>query len=76
MINEGVDPQELEYFVSSYLTEQGKAGVRKLIKEEIRKEDEWRRARISWKVGIVVSIISAITGLVGALIGIFAILKK
>ena len=76
LINEGRGLQELEYSVSSYLTEQGKAGVRKLIREEMKKEDEWRRARISWKVGLVVAIISAITGLAGAAIGIIAILKK
>jgi hypothetical protein len=76
MINSGVSLQELEYAISYYLTEEGKAGVRKLIREERKKEDEWRRARIEWKVKLVVSIITAITGLAGAAIGIIAILKK
>lgn len=76
LINEGMGLQELEYAISHYLTEQGKAGVRKLIREEHKKEDEWRRARISWKFGLVVSIISAITGLAGAAIGILAFLTK
>lgn len=60
----------------TYLTEIGKAGVRKLIRNELRKEDEWRRARIEWKIRLIVTIITAITGLLGALIGIIAILKK
>lgn len=60
----------------TYLSLTGKAGYRRLIRDELRKEDEWRRARISWKVGLVVSIISAITGLAGAAIGIIAILGK
>lgn len=71
-------PQEWELLGDeyTYLTPAGKAGYRKLIREELKKEDEWRRARISWKVGLVVSIISAITGLAGAAIGIIAILSK
>jgi hypothetical protein len=35
-----------------------------------------RRALVSWKVGIVISIISAVRGLAGAVIGIIAILSK
>jgi hypothetical protein len=76
IINSGVSLQELEYAVSEYLSEQGKAGVRKLIREEARKEDEWQRARFEWKVKMWVSVISAVTGLLGVLIGIFAILRK
>lgn len=59
-----------------YLTEIGKIGVRKLIKDEQQKEDEWERARVEWKIKIVVSIITALTGLVGALIGVFAMLRN
>lgn len=59
-----------------YLTETGKFGVRKLIKQELRKEDEWRRTRIEWRIKLIVSIITAVTGLAGAAIGIIAILKK
>jgi type IV secretory pathway component VirB8 len=61
---------------SHYLTEQGKAGIRKLIKEEGRAEDKWRRERLEWKIKLIVSIATAVTGLAGAIIGIIAILKK
>jgi hypothetical protein len=60
----------------TYLTPEGKAGYRKLIRDELRKEDEWKRARLEWKVKMCVSIITAITGLAGAIIGIIAILSK
>jgi hypothetical protein len=60
----------------TYLTAEGKAGVRKLIRDELKKEDEWKRARTEWKVKMIVSIITAITGLAGAVIGIIAILSK
>lgn len=70
-------PQEWEYLGDeyTYLTPAGKAGYRKLIREELRAEDKWRE-RLDWKIKLIVSIITAITGLLGALIGIIAILKK
>jgi hypothetical protein len=53
----------------SYLTDAGKAGVAKLIRDERKKNAEW------W-VKTVVSVITALTGLVGTLIGIFAVLDN
>lgn len=53
----------------SYLTNIGKAAVSKLIREE-------RRKNIEWWVKIIVTVITALTGLVGALIGVFSLLKK
>jgi hypothetical protein len=53
----------------SYLTDIGKAAVSKLIREE-------RRKNIEWWVKIVVTIIVALTGLVGSLIGVLSVLKK
>jgi len=53
----------------SYLTDIGKSAVSKLIKEE-------RRKNLEWWVKIVVTLITALTGLVGALIGVFSLLKK
>lgn len=52
----------------SYLTDAGKAGVKKLIR------DEWRLA-VDWWVKIIVSVLAALTGLVGAIIGMLALLK-
>jgi hypothetical protein len=53
----------------SYLTDIGKAGVSKLIREEKKKNIEW------W-IKIVVTIITALTGLVGSLIGVLSVLNK
>jgi hypothetical protein len=53
----------------SYLTDIGKASVSKLIREE-------RRKNIEWWVKIVVTIITALTGLVGSLIGVLSVLNK
>lgn len=61
--------EELEYAISHYLTEQGKAGVRRLIREE---QAMIKDRRIRW----VCQIIAALTGLAGAVIGILAMLRK
>ena len=52
-----------------YLTELGKASVSKLIRDEKRKNIEW------W-LRVVGALIVLITGLLGALIGVLAFLKK
>jgi hypothetical protein len=60
-----VGPEDASY----YLTDIGKAGVSKLIREE-------RRKNIEWWIKIVVTIITALTGLVGSLIGVLSVLNK
>jgi hypothetical protein len=52
-----------------YLTDIGKAGVSKLIREEKRKNIEWR-------VKIIITILTALTGLIGSTIGVLSVLKK
>lgn len=64
-----VSIQELEYAVSFYLTEQGKSGFRRLIREE---QAMIKDRRIRW----ICQIIASITGLAGAIIGILAMLRK
>lgn len=59
-----------------YLTEFGKAGTRKLIREENRKDEEWRRQGIQWKLMIAGTIVSWIVGVLGTVIGVLAFLKK
>ncbi len=53
----------------NYLTDTGKAGMKKLIQKE------WRKS-VQWWITIVVSILTALTGLAGAFIGIIALWKK
>jgi hypothetical protein len=53
----------------SYLTEAGKAGVKKMIRDE-------RRLTVEWWVKIIVGILAALTGLVGSIIGVLSVLKK
>ena len=65
----GVPSDQMEDLVSYYLTKQGRAGVRRLIREEKRKNIEW------W-LKVVGSVITLITGLVGTLIGLFAVLRN
>lgn len=60
-----VGPDEFQY----YLTDFGKASVLKLIKEERRRNTEW------W-VKTVVTVILALTGLIGSIIGILSVLNK
>jgi len=50
----------------SYLTDVGKAGVKKLIRDE-------KRLNVEWWVKIIVSIFAALTGLVGSIIGVLSI---
>ncbi len=61
--------EEIQDATSFWLTEKGKVTVRRLLREAKKTNAEW------W-VKIIVSIVAAITGLLGALIGVVAILKK
>ena len=67
---------QMEYAVSYYLTPKGKAGVRRLIREERRKDTEWERKGTQWKLTIVGMIVGWVLGSLGILIGLFALLKK
>jgi hypothetical protein len=71
-----VRADQLEYVVSYYLTEQGKAGYRKLIREERESLKEERARIIDRRIRWACQIIAAITGLAGAAIGILAMLRK
>lgn len=53
----------------NYLTDTGKAGAKKLIQEE------WRKS-VTWWIATFISILTALTGLVGAIIGAIALWKK
>lgn len=53
----------------NYLTDDGKAGVKKLIRNE-------RRNSVDWWVKMIVSVLAALTGLIGSIIGVLAVLKK
>lgn len=52
-----------------WLSDNGLAGISKLIREE-------RRKNIEWWIKTVGSIVGLLTGLLGALIGVIAFLKK
>jgi len=69
MDDHGGTQEEIEEATSFWLTKNGKVTVRRLINEAKRKNVEW------W-VKIIGTIVAAITGLLGALIGVVAILKK
>lgn len=62
-----VREDQLEYATTYYLTEQGKAGYRRHIREELARLKD---RRIRWWC----EIIAAVTGLAGAIIGILAII--
>lgn len=53
----------------SYLTDVGKAGISKLIREE-------RRKNIQWWVNIIITIFTALTGLIGSIIGVISVLRN
>src|SRR5207248_6770021 len=59
---------KIEAATNFYLTEKGEATARRLIREDKRRNVEW------WikKIG---SIVAFVTGLLGALIGVIAVLK-
>lgn len=57
----------MDYAVSYYLTPQGKAGFKRLIREELARIKD---RKIRWAC----QIIAAVTGLAGAVIGILAII--
>jgi hypothetical protein len=54
---------------SWYLTQKGKAGLRKLIRDE-------RRKNLSWWLEAVAKLITLLVGLIGSLIGVLAFVKK
>jgi hypothetical protein len=67
----------------TYLTEIGKSGAKKLIREELRrleketrKDIEWQRQSTQWKLTIVGIIIGWIFGALGIVIGLIALLRK
>lgn len=72
----GVRLDQMEYAVTYYLTDQGKAGYRKLIRDERARLKEERAKIIDRRIRWVCQIIAAITGLAGAAIGILAMLRK
>lgn len=68
----------MEYGVQYYLSEQGKAGVKRLIREERHKlkeraqqEFEWERQRKQWTLTKWGLVIGWILGIAGILISIF-----
>jgi len=78
-----VETWELVRDEFEYLTETGKAGTRKLIREERRRlqeqerrDVEWLRQGTQWKLTIAGVIVGWILGALGILIGLFALLKK
>jgi hypothetical protein len=60
---------QMEYAVSYYLTEQGKAGVRRLIRDEKRKNIEW------W-VKIITPLLAALISLLGLVVALVSISRK
>jgi hypothetical protein len=64
----------MEYVVQYYLTPKGKAGVKRLIREERRKDIEWQRKAIHWKLTIAGMIVGWVLGALGIVIWTFSIL--
>lgn len=65
-----------------YLTESGKAGTRRLIrdeqnklKDEVRKDIAWRRQETLWKFTIAGMIVGWVFGIAGIIISIVALLR-
>jgi hypothetical protein len=61
--------EEIEAATRVYLNHKGEAAARRLIRED-------KRRNIEWWVKVVGSIAALITGLLGALIGVIALLKR
>jgi hypothetical protein len=61
--------EEIEAETNFYLTAKGQAAARRLIREDKRKNTEW-------SIRVVGSITALVTGLLGALIGVIALLKR
>jgi hypothetical protein len=61
--------EEIEAATMFYLTDKGQAAARRLIRED-------RRKNIEWWVKVIGSIAALVTGLLGALIGVIALLKR
>jgi hypothetical protein len=58
---------QMEYAINYYLSPQGKAGVRRLIREEKRKNIEWR-------VKIILPILGALISLFGLLVALVTVI--
>jgi hypothetical protein len=69
MEDQGGTIDEIEANTNFYLTKKGEAAALKLIREDKRKNIEW------W-IRVVGSITALVTGLLGALIGVIALLKR
>jgi hypothetical protein len=66
----------MEYVVQYYLTDKGKAGFRKLIRDEKRKNLEWQQKQTQWKLTIAGLIIGWVLGALGIVIGLVALFKN
>src|SRR5439155_16455021 len=69
MEDHGGTIQEIEAATNFYLTEKGEAAAKRLIREDKRRNAEW------W-IKMISSIVAFVTGLLGALIGVIAVLKR
>jgi hypothetical protein len=69
MEDHGGTIEEIEAATQFYFTDKGEAAARRLIREDKRKNVEW------W-VKVVGAIAALVTGMLGALIGVLAFLKK
>jgi hypothetical protein len=61
--------EEIELLTRSYLTPKGKAVANALIRKD-------KRQNVEWWIKIIATLATLITGLLGALIGLLAFLKK
>ena len=69
MEDHGGTIEEIEVATNLYLTEKGEAAAKRLIRED-------KRRNLEWWIKVIGSIIAFVTGLLGALIGVIAVLKK
>ena len=69
MEDHGGTIEEIEAATNFYLTEKGEAAAKRLIREDKRRNAEW------W-IKMIGSIVAFVTGLLGALIGVIAVLKR
>ena len=69
MEDHGGTIDEIEAATQSYFTDKGEATARRLIREDKRKNAEW------W-IKVIGAIAALVTGMLGALIGVLAFLRK
>lgn len=82
----GISPEMLRLIGTDdyeYLTELGKAGTKRLIreernklKEEVRKDIQWERQNTQWKLTVAGVIIGWILGLSGIVIAVISLVLK